>query len=97
MATYILLMKYTDEGVKNIKDVPRRIQQANEGGERMGGKIIGLYPVMGEYDYVCIAEFENDETMMTYSLVLNSIGNVRTTTLKAFTTEWLIDLAKKLP
>jgi uncharacterized protein with GYD domain len=61
MATYILLMKYTDEGVKNIKDIPRRIQQANEGGERMGGKIIGLYPVMGEYDYVCIVEFEDDD------------------------------------
>ena len=97
MATYILLMKYTDEGVKNIKDVPRRIQQASEGGERMGGKIVSFYPVMGEYDYVCIAEFEDDETMMTYSLVLNSIGNVRTTTLKAFTSEWLIDLTKRLP
>ena len=97
MATYILLMKYTDEGVKNIKDLPRRIQQATEGGEKMGGKVLSLYPVMGEYDYVCIAEFPDDETTMTYSLVLMSLGNVRITTLKAFSPDWLIEIVEKLP
>ena len=54
MPTYITLYKLTDQGVKNIKDAPGRIEDAVKGYESMGGKLIGFYSVMGEYDYVAI-------------------------------------------
>ena len=65
--------------------------------EKMGGKVLGFYAVMGEYDYVGIGEFPNDEVAMTYLLGLGSLGNVRTTTLKAFPMEEFTKLVKKLP
>ena len=97
MPTYIMLMKLTDQGVKDIKNAPQRIEQGMKTIEAMGGKAMGFYTVMGEYDYVAIGEAPSDEVMMTYLLGLGSLGDVRTTTLKAFTKEELAELVKRLP
>ncbi len=97
MATYILLMKLTEQGVKDIKNAPQRIEQAFKTVEAMGGKVIGFYSVMGDYDYVAIGEFPSDELAMTFLLGLGSRGNARTTTLKAFTREEFVNIIKKLP
>jgi uncharacterized protein with GYD domain len=97
MPTYIGLYKLTDQGIKNAKDAPGRVEDAIKGAEAMGGKVIGVYAVMGEYDYVSIGEFPSDEVAMAFSMALGSRGNVRTTTLKAFTKEEFAQIAKKLP
>ena len=97
MATYIMLMKLTDQGIKDIKNAPQRIEQGAKTAEAMGGKMIGFYTTMGEYDYVLIGECPSDEVMMTFLLGISSLGNVRTTTLKAFTAEKFAELLKKLP
>ena len=87
MPIYISLMKLTDQGVKDIKDAPKRAQESIKGLEALGGKLIGFYLVMGDYDYVGIAEAPNDEVALTYLLGLGAEGNVKTTTLRAFTLE----------
>ena len=97
MPTHIGLYKLTDQGVKNIKDAPGRVEEAIKGVEAMGGKVIGIYSVMGEYDYVTIGEFPSDEVAMTFAFALGSRGNVRTTTLKAFTKEEFAEIVKKVP
>ena len=97
MPTYIVLMKLTDQGIKDIKNAPGRIEESLKGVEAGGGKVIGFYSVMGEYDYVYIGEAPSDEVAMTSLLKLGSAGNVRTTTLRAFTKEELAELVKKLP
>jgi len=97
MPTYIMLMKLTDQGRKDIKGAPQRIEQGAKTAEAMGGKLIDFYTVMGEYDYVLIGECPSDEVMMTFLLGLGSLGNVRTTTLRAFTKEQLAGMIKKLP
>ena len=97
MPTYIMLMKLTEQGVKDIKNAPQRIEQGIKAAEAMGGKTLGFYTTMGEYDYVVIGEGTSDEMMMTYLMGLGSLGNVRTTTLKAFTKEQMAGMVKKLP
>lgn len=97
MPTYILLMSLTDQGIKDIKNAPQRIEQAIKGFEAMGGKLVGFYTVMGEYDYVVIGEAPSDEVVMVFLLGLGSLGNARTTTLKAFTKEEFAQLVNKLP
>ena len=97
MPTYIVLYKLTDQGIKNIKDAPQRVEGATKRLEEMGGKVIGIYTVMGEYDYVSIGEAPNDEVAMTFALALGSQGNVRSTTLKAFTKEEFANIVQKLP
>jgi len=97
MPTYISLYTMTDQGIRNIKDAPGRVEEAIKGAEAMGAKVIGFYSVMGEYDYVAIGEFPNDEAAMAFALAVGSRGNVRTTTLKAFTKEEFAGVVGKLP
>jgi uncharacterized protein with GYD domain len=63
----------------------------------MGGKLLGFYLVMGEYDYVAIGEFPSDEAAATFQLGLAAQGNVTTKTLKAFTTEEFAKIVDALP
>lgn len=97
MPIYISLMNLTEQGIKDIKNAPQRLQESVKGLEAMGSKLLAFYTVMGEYDYVAIAEAPNDEIAMTFLLGLGAAGNVRTKTLKAFTTEQFAEMVKKLP
>lgn len=97
MPVYISLMNLTEQGVKDIKNAPQRIKESVKGLEAMGSKLLAFYTVMGEYDYVAIAEAPSDEVAMTFLLGLGAGGNVRTKTLKAFTAEQFGEMVKKLP
>ena len=97
MPISIALMKLTDQGIKDIKAAPQRIEQGIKAFEVMGGKMLAFYSVMGEYDYVAVAESPNDEVAMAFLLTLGAQGSVRTTTLRAFTKEQFTKVVKKLP
>lgn len=97
MPTYVVLMKLTDQGVKDIKNAPARIEAGIKAWEALGGKLIGFYSVMGEYDYVAVGEGPSDEVATTFALGLGSLGNVRTTTLRAYTAEEFAAIVQKLP
>jgi uncharacterized protein with GYD domain len=87
----------TGQGAKDIKNAPQRVDDAIKAFEAMGGKLIGFYLVMGEYDYVAIGEFPNDEAAATFQLGLAALGNVKTTTLKAFTKEEFAKIVAAIP
>jgi uncharacterized protein with GYD domain len=87
MPTYLVLMKLTEHGVRNILNAPARIEEAIRAFEAVGGKVTSFYALMGEYDFCSIVEGPSDEIVMSFSLALSAAGNVRTTSLKAFTRE----------
>lgn len=84
MATYIILGKYTSQGIRNMKDSPQRLDAARRAIEAAGGKMGGFYLTMGQYDFVSIGEAPDDETMTRVLLGIAASGNVTTETLKAF-------------
>ena len=83
--TYIVLANFTDQGVKDIKDSPKRVDAMEQMIQKAGGKLVGFYATMGQYDLVMIAEGPSDEVAFTQLITLGMLGNVRTRTLKAFT------------
>jgi uncharacterized protein with GYD domain len=97
MSNYVILMKLTDQGAKTIKEAPGRVDAGIKAFENMGGKVTGFYAVMGEYDYVAVGEAPSDEVATTFALALSSFGNVRTTSLRAYTKEEFAAMVKKLP
>jgi uncharacterized protein with GYD domain len=97
MPNYIILMKLTEQGAKTIKEAPGRVDAGIKAFEKMGGKVTGFYAVMGEYDYVAVGEAPSDEVATTFALALGSLGNVRTTSLRAYTNEEFAAMVKKLP
>ena len=96
MPTYVSLMKWTAKGTESIGEAPQRTAEAIKALEEMGGKLIGFYYLMGEYDMVGIAEAPSDEVAMAFLAGLNAQGNVRTTTMRAFTTEEAAAIMEKL-
>jgi uncharacterized protein with GYD domain len=97
METYISFMKLTEQGIKDIKGFPQRLEAATKGMEAMGGKMTGFYAVLGEYDYVAITEVPSAEAGMAFLLTLGALGNLRTTTQRAFPASEFIDIVKKMP
>ncbi len=84
MATFIVLLDYTDLGIRNLKDSPQRADAFNEFAEKAGVKIVGQYWTIGSHDGVLIMEAETEEKAASVLLHLGASGNVRTTTLRAF-------------
>lgn len=97
MVRKILLMKLTEQGAKDIKGAPQRIEQAIKAFEKIGGKLLGFYVVTGEYDYISIGEMPSDEVGTTFSIGLTSLGNVRVTSCTAYTKEEFANMVQKLP
>jgi uncharacterized protein with GYD domain len=97
MKTYILLISYTDQGIKNFKQSPARLDAARKAAEAVGGKLKEWYLVMGQYDAVIVAEAPNDEAMSRVSLGIAALGNVRMQTLSAFTESEYRKLAASMP
>jgi uncharacterized protein with GYD domain len=97
MMTYVILMNLTEQGIKEIKDAPARIEASAKALEAAGGKMTHFFVTMGPYDYVVIAEGPSDEVALLQLLGLGMGGNVRTTALKAFPREHFEELLKKLP
>jgi uncharacterized protein with GYD domain len=84
MATYIALLKYTAQGIANIKDSPSRLDWGRKAFKKSGVKIKDTYLTMGRYDLLCVIEAPDDESYAKALLTLGSQGNVQTETLKAF-------------
>jgi uncharacterized protein with GYD domain len=85
MPTYITLIRYTREGVQNMKDSPNQLERAIEVTESYGGEYKGFYLTFGQYDGVYIAEYPDDESAAKAMLTVAGAGAVSTETLKAFT------------
>ena len=96
MPTYVTLYKWTEQGVKDIKGVPARFEAAKKLTESMGGKILGLYVTMGDYDVVAIAEGPSDEVASAAALAIATKGNVRSVTMRAFTESEFVEILKKI-
>ena len=84
MGKYVLLLNWTDQGIKNVKDTIKRAESFKSYLEKRGGKLTDLFYTFGQYDLVVTAELPTDETAMSVSLGTGALGNVRVTTLKAF-------------
>lgn len=97
MATYIILLRYTQQGIKNIKDSPARIDAARQAFRAAGADFTHWFLTLGEYDAVVIAQAPNDETMAKLLLSIGTLGNVSTQTLRAFTEDEFRKLVAGLP
>jgi uncharacterized protein with GYD domain len=82
--TYIALVRWTNQGLQNVKQSPSRLDAGKKAFEAAGVKMKEFYMVMGQYDMVFVAEAPDDATLARATLSLASKGNVQTETLRAF-------------
>ena len=84
MATYITLLKWTQQGVSKVRDSAKRLDAGRKAFKKAGAEIKDVYMTLGQYDLVCVIEAPDDEAYAKAILGLASRGNVSTETLKAF-------------
>jgi uncharacterized protein with GYD domain len=84
MATFITNIKFTQQGIKGISETTKRAAALKAAGKKMGVKVTDIYWTLGDHDGVLIFEAPNDESATTLLLHLGALGNVHTTTVRAF-------------
>jgi len=82
--TYVMLANWTDQGARQVKESPKRVDAAKRALGDMGGEFKALYMTMGECDLVVVYEAPDDAVAARFTLLLEQQGAVRTRTLKAF-------------
>jgi uncharacterized protein with GYD domain len=97
MPTYVSLFKWTDQGIRNVKETVARTKANQEAIEKAGGRLIAAYWTQGSYDLVAIAEWPNEEAAMALLLQVGIAGNARSETMRAFSAEEMGRILQKLP
>ncbi len=96
MATYVALIQFTEQGIRNIKDTVKRADAAAAEAEKMDIKIVEEFWTMGAYDAVVVLEAPDDETISAFMLKIASLGNVTSQTLRAFRRNEMEQILAKL-
>ncbi|HZY22614.1 MAG: GYD domain-containing protein [Microvirga sp.] len=84
MPTYVLLANWTEQGIRGVKESPRRLDTAKKALKDMGGEFKSVFLTLGDYDLVVIYEAPDDAVAARFNLQLGMLGNIRTRTMKAF-------------
>ena len=97
MAKYVVLLNWTEQGARTVKETVKRAQGARQAFEALGVRMTDISWTLGQYDVVVTLEAADDETMIRAGLVLAQQGNVRSTTLRAFTEKEMGEILRSLP
>ena len=97
MPTYVTLVKWTDQGIKNVKETVARTEAARQAAEQAGGRLIAAYWTQGRYDVIVISEWPDEESAAAMMLQIGMAGNARSETLRAFTAEEMQRILQKVP
>ena len=96
MATYIVLTNFTDQGVRNVKDSPKRAEAVKKLAKKFGVTAKEFFWTLGSYDLVAIFEAPDEESMTAVGLAIGAAGNVRTQTMRAFSKDEMNAVLAKL-
>ena len=97
MPTYISLVQFTDKGIQAAKETTQRVADWSAKVQSKGVRINQMYWTLGQYDQVCIFDAPNDETAASVLLSADMLGNIRTRTMRAFTTSEMEKVLSKVP
>lgn len=96
MPMFITLVNFTDQGVRNIKDSPKRAKAFEDLAKKLGATVKALYWTQGQYDLVVAVEAPDELTMSALILSVGTLGNVRGETLRAFSAAEMGAILKKM-
>lgn len=97
MVTYVGLLKFTEKGIKEIKDTTKRAAAAREAARKFGVNMRDILWTMGEYDLVCVLEADDEASLAAFNLATAMQGNIRSHSLRAYTAGEMDKILAKLP
>ncbi len=97
MPTFVMTINWTDQGIRHVKDSPKRAAAARELGKKLGVELKQLFLTSGESDLLAIIESPNGDNVAKFAMVLGGQGNVRTRTARAWSEAEYAKLIAELP
>ena len=97
MVTCVSLMNFTDQGLRTIKDSPKRAAAAAEAAKKFGVTMREIVWTQGQYDIVCILDGPDEQAISAFTLAVAGQGNVRGQTLRAVSKDEMGVILGKLP
>ena len=97
MPTFIITGKYTDQGVRTIKDAPKRAQAARDLGKKLGVEVKHIFLTSGESDLLVIVETANPDAVVKFNMIISGQGNLRTKTVRGWPEAEFFKLVSELP
>ncbi|MGD0762606.1 MAG: GYD domain-containing protein [Roseiarcus sp.] len=97
MPTFMLSLNWTDQGVRGVKDAPKRAQASRDLAKKVGVEIKQIYLTSGDVDLVFIVEAPNGDNVAKFALALGMLGNLRTRTARAWPEAEFLKLVSELP
>jgi len=97
MPLFVCSLSWTEQGIRAIKDVPKRAKAARELASKVGVTVKDVYLTSGDRDLLIILDAPNADNVAKFALMLSSQGNVRTHTSRAWTEAEMISLISSLP
>jgi len=96
MMTYVVLATFTDQGVKNAKESPKRAEAFRQMARTFGVTVKDIFWTQGRYDIVTVVEAPDELSATALNLSLGALGNIRTESLRAFTSEDMMKIVAKM-
>ena len=96
MATYIVLGRFTDQGVRNVKQTTQRAAAIKELGTKLGVTVKDIYWTLGEYDVLTVLDAPDDATLTAFGLTIGALGNVRSESMRAFNAQEMGQILAKM-
>ena len=97
MGTYIALMNFTDQGIRNVRDTTKRAEAVMEAAKNYGSSMPRIYWTLGQYDLIAVIEARDEESATAFALAIGAAGNVRGQTLRAFSKDEMNAILAKMP
>jgi uncharacterized protein with GYD domain len=96
MPTFIIMMNWTEQGIRNVKDAPKRAAAAKEMAKKVGVEIKQTYLTNGQFDFVSIVESASGDNIAKFCMQIGALGNVRTSTVRAWSQDEYMKLISEL-
>jgi len=96
MVTYVVLAKFTDQGIRNAKESPKRAEAFRQLAKTLEVTVKEIFWTQGRYDIVTIVEAPDESSAMSLSFSLGALGNVRTESLRAFSAAEMMTIVGKM-
>jgi len=97
MATYIALSRFTDQGIRSVKDTTKRAAAVQEAASKFGANMSQIYWTLGQYDLVTVIEAADEKSATAFALAISTAGNIRMETMRAFNREEMTEILGRVP
>ena len=97
MPMFVAMLSWTDQGIRTVKDTPKRVQAAKDAAKKLGIEFKQIFLTTGEFDVLAIMEAADGDNIAKFAMMTGMQGNVRTRTVRAWPEAEMLKLISQLP